>query len=90
MQTVSVLDWILNLTGATKRGLKGSVLLLCAHLFWRTGEETRLLHVEQLLDAQHYSFSAGLSEVLLFVTQGQTKPKVKFGTAEGNDRIQVL
>lgn len=60
------------------------------HLFWRAGEETRLLHVQQLLDAQHHSFSAGLSELLLFVTQGQAEPQVQFGTANTNNRNKIL
>lgn len=53
-----------------------------AHLFWRSGEEPRLLHVQQLLDAQHHSFSAGLSEALLFVTQGQAEAQVQVGATE--------
>lgn len=53
-----------------------------SHLFWRTGQEARLLHVQQLLDAQHDSFSAGLSKVLLFVTQGQAEAQVQLGASE--------
>lgn len=63
--------------------------MLCSHLLWRAGEESRLLHVKQLLDAQHHSFSAGLSELLLFVTQGQVEPQVQFGTTETKDRNKV-
>ena len=65
------------------------MLSLCSHLFWRAGEETRLLHVQQLLDAQHHSLSAGLPELLLFVTQSQAEPQVQFGTAETNYRNKV-
>lgn len=53
-----------------------------AHLFWRTGQEARLLHVQQLLDTQHDSFSAGLSKLLLFVTQGQAEAQVQVGALE--------
>lgn len=53
---------------------------LCSHLVRRAGEETRLLHVEQLLDAQHHSLPAGLSELLLLVTQSQAEPQVQLGT----------
>lgn len=52
------------------------------HLFWRSGEEPRLLHVQQLLDAQHNSFPAGLSKALLFVTQGQAEAQVQVGATE--------
>lgn len=53
-----------------------------SHLVRRAGKETRLLHVQQLLDAQHHSFSAGLSELLLFVTEGQTEPQVQLGAGD--------
>lgn len=56
-------------------------IIPCAHLFWSAGQEARLLHVQQLLDRQHDSLSAGLSELLLFVTQGQAEAQVQVGAS---------
>lgn len=57
----------------------GCFYTTCAHLFRWTGKKTGLFHVQQLLDAQHHSFPAGLPELLLFVTEGQTEPQVQLG-----------
>lgn len=60
----------------------GYIYTTCAHLFRWAGKKTRLFHVQQLLDAQHHSFSAGLSKLFLLVTEGQTEPQVQLGASD--------
>ena len=74
-------------------GLSGSLGPQCGslpHLMRGTGEEARLLHAQQFLDAQHGPLSPGLPVQLLLVAQGQAKPQVQVGAAECLYRLRSL